>query len=181
MADTQNFKDLSLEELLVLYKDCSVEAFEEFFRRTKKLVYNFLLKRLGNAADADDVFQETYFRVHKYVSSYNSEKKALVWLMFVARNAMIDRIKARQKDVNDTELTEFIAAKDNTDEQSIFKSLINELFENLAPDEVSLLADRIFNEESYDELSAKHGLTPANARQKISRILKKLREGLINS
>ncbi len=177
MSEPIHFKTLSLEELLELYKGSSPEAFNEFFNRTKKLVYNYLRKRLGNASDADDVFQETYLRVHKYVYTYNPEKKAIVWLMFIARHAMIDRCNARKKEMANSEMVDRLVAKDATDEQSMFSSLVNHLFKDLSSEEVSLISSRIFNEDSYEDIAREYGISEVNARQKISRVLKRFREG----
>lgn len=70
--------EATLEFLLARYRDSDPEAFREFYRRTKTLVLHFLLRNLKNRADAEDVFQETYFRVHRYVASYDQERNGVV-------------------------------------------------------------------------------------------------------
>lgn len=79
-------EDQSNEELLRRYQNADPRAFDEFFRRTKTLVYGYLLARLKNRGDADDAFQETYFRIHRYIDTFDPSRNALAWVMTIARN-----------------------------------------------------------------------------------------------
>ena len=173
-----SLKDLPPEEILRLYREGDPDAFREFYRRTNKLVLNYLKRGLLNLADAEDVLQETYFRAHRYISTYRVEKNAVTWLIAIARNAMIDRIKARggQKATGGLPIDQ-VPSSSRTDEQLLFQDLLKQVCIGLNESEILLLRDRILGEESFGELSEKHGWTEVNARKKVSRLLRRLRGG----
>lgn len=170
----------SLEELLTLYKRSDPDAFKEFFKRTSKLVFNFLRLKLGSSSEAEDVMQDTYFRVHRYVSSYDPTRSALGWLMSIARNAMLDHIHARKGLSNAASLDDLKQASNDigADELSELRQLVDQACCDLSKDELELLFQRVILGASYEEIAAVRGIGVDNARQKISRLLKRLRSGL---
>lgn len=173
----RDFNNANLEELLDLYRQSEPEAFTEFFNRTSKLVFNFLTLKLGNRTEAEDVMQETYFRIHRYVSSYDKERNALAWVMSIARNAMIDHIQSKRgarpsADINELQLASGLPGPDRLAE---FRQLAAQICKGLTIEERELVVDRIVNDYSYEEIAGQRGISAENARQKISRLLKRLR------
>ena len=51
----------------------SVEAFEQLVLQYQDSLYRFLLVRANNRADAEDILQETFVAVFKYLSGYQSK------------------------------------------------------------------------------------------------------------
>jgi RNA polymerase sigma-70 factor, ECF subfamily len=69
----------------------------EHYRRP---LYAFLYKMLeGRAADADEVFQEVWFRVIKNVERYE-DQSFLSWLFRIAHNLIIDRARRTKMTVD---------------------------------------------------------------------------------
>jgi len=74
-------------------------AFEQLYRRYARAVFGLALRRLGDRASAEDAVQETFASVWRSARSYRRERGAgASWLFVVARNAIVDRARAR-KDV----------------------------------------------------------------------------------
>lgn len=171
-----------LEKLLELYREGNPDAFTEFYKRTNKFIYNFLRTYLSAADEADEVFQETYFRIHKYVSTYDTSKKAIVWLISISRNCLRDylRVKMKNKEMMVNELSENLASSDRADALIKLESLISEICAELTREETKILLDRLLQEDSYEELAQKYGVTTETARQRVSRILRKLKDTLKN-
>ena len=176
MREREDLRKATLEELLALYQKGSMAAFNEMFTRTKQLVYGYLVKGLRNQADADDVFQEVYIRIHRYVSSYDPSRGAATWIISIARHAMIDRMRSQRRDNANVELNDELTAVDRTDEISFIKSLAEDLFKGLAVEDVKILTDKIFKQESYEAIAETYGLSVSNARQKVSRLLRRLKQ-----
>lgn len=166
----------SLEELLTRYRDSDPVAFREFYRRTKVLVFHYLSQRLRNRADAEDVFQETYFRVHRYVGTYDPARSGATWLLSIARNAMIDRLKATRRAPESNEaLIQASAGPSRADELSTLRSLFEDACRTMSPEEIGLLFQRVFLESSFEEIAEERQITPANARQRLSRLLRRIK------
>ena len=71
-------------------------AFELLYRRFSRAVYGFALRRLGDRGRAEDAVQETFASVWRSARSYRPERgPGAPWLYAVARNAIVDRARAR--------------------------------------------------------------------------------------
>src|SRR3954465_10081427 len=71
-------------------------AFELLYRRYARSVFGLALRRLGDRARAEDAVQETFTSIWRSAKSYRPERgPGAPWLYAVARNAIIDRSRAR--------------------------------------------------------------------------------------
>jgi RNA polymerase sigma-70 factor (ECF subfamily) len=50
----------------------------------------FIVRRVGNEADADDVLQEVFLRIHRYRGGVERDDRLVAWLFQVTRNAIAD-------------------------------------------------------------------------------------------
>ncbi|RCK74605.1 MAG: RNA polymerase ECF-type sigma factor [Candidatus Ozemobacter sibiricus] len=66
-----------------------LDAFEHLVRRHQGVVYRFLYHFLGNAADAEDLTQETFLTLHRKLSQHNPALSFRAWLMTIARHLAI--------------------------------------------------------------------------------------------
>lgn len=63
--------------------------YESYFPR----VYRFALKRLGDAAEAEDVTQEVFETIFKALPSYRGDSSLLVWIFGITRNKVNRRFR----------------------------------------------------------------------------------------
>jgi RNA polymerase sigma-70 factor (ECF subfamily) len=71
-------------------------AFEELYRRYSRSVFGFALRRLGDRGRAEDAVQETFAAIWRSAGTYRPERGCgATWLYTVARNAIVDRARAR--------------------------------------------------------------------------------------
>jgi RNA polymerase sigma-70 factor (ECF subfamily) len=74
------------------------EAFAELYRRFGRPVLGMATRRLGDDGWAEDVTQETFAAVWRSARSYRAERGSVsAWLFGVARNAIVDRARARHE------------------------------------------------------------------------------------
>jgi RNA polymerase sigma-70 factor (ECF subfamily) len=74
------------------------EAFDVLYRRFVRPVFALALRRLGDRGRAEDATQETFASVWRSASSYQAERgPGAPWLYAVARNAIVDRTRARSE------------------------------------------------------------------------------------
>jgi RNA polymerase sigma-70 factor (ECF subfamily) len=72
------------------------EAFDVLYNRFVRPVFALALRRLGDRGRAEDATQETFTAVWRSASSYRPERgPGAPWLYAVARNAIVDRTRAR--------------------------------------------------------------------------------------
>lgn len=84
------------EDLMVMYQQGEVRAFEILLGRHRKAVYNFILRFVGDRETAEDLLQETFMRVIKGADAYKRQAKFTTWLYTIARNLCVDQTRRRK-------------------------------------------------------------------------------------
>jgi RNA polymerase sigma-70 factor (ECF subfamily) len=85
-------------ELLVRVGERDRAAFEELYHRYVRSIMGLALRRLRDRGRAEDAVQEIFAAVWRSAASYRPERgPAAPWLYAVARNAIIDRMRARSE------------------------------------------------------------------------------------
>lgn len=168
-----------LEALLEAYQDGSLKAFDEFFLKTKDPFFRYVLRRVGNTEAAQDVTQDVYFRLHRYIASFKKgEGKALYWVLSIIQNCIFD-YWAKHKFEAQTQKSAYegeIEGDSNPEDAFFFKELILQLDKNIDRDELEILLERLVAELSFEEIAERRGIRSDNARQKFFRTLKKIRK-----
>ncbi|NJM06274.1 sigma-70 family RNA polymerase sigma factor [Candidatus Gracilibacteria bacterium] len=73
-------------------------AFAELVERYTGAVFNLAYRMLNNAQDAEDAVQEIFLRAYRRLDSYDTERKFVTWLLTIASNYCIDRLRRRRFD-----------------------------------------------------------------------------------
>ena len=85
-------------ELILRAGDGDRGAFEVLYRRYARSVFGLALRRLGDRGRAEDAVQETFASVWRAARSYRPERgPGGPWIYAVARNAIVDRSRARSE------------------------------------------------------------------------------------
>jgi RNA polymerase sigma-70 factor (ECF subfamily) len=80
------------------------DHFYELVKRYEKSLYNFGLRMCDNPSDAEDMVQDTFLNVFKYLEGFRYETKFRNWLYRVATSACLKK-KRRSKYAPDRELS----------------------------------------------------------------------------
>jgi RNA polymerase sigma-70 factor (ECF subfamily) len=74
------------------------EAFDVLYHRFVRPVFALALRRLGDRGRAEDATQETFTSIWRSAGSYRADRgPGAPWLYAVARNAIVDRARARSE------------------------------------------------------------------------------------
>ena len=172
--------EITDEQLMEQYRNGSMEAFEELYERHKGKVYGYLGKRVSNRFDRDEIHQNVFLKLHRSRHRYNSSFPFLPWLFTLCRNVLIDFIRTKEAKegrlVAGEGLIEGLSAVDSEDSGiDVLAPVISELNE----DQREAIRMRYGEDFSFEEIARKLNTSVPNARQIISRAIKKLR-GLVN-
>lgn len=92
-----NSKDLSDEQLIVRAARGDTSAFETLYDRHAAAVMGLALKITGERAAAEELVQETFWRVWRNAASYEVQRGLFVgWMFGIARNLCIDLLRRRR-------------------------------------------------------------------------------------
>ena len=71
------------------------KALELLIRRHERMVYNVALRFLNDDAQAEDICQETFYRVYRAAASYTPDAKYTTWLYTIVRNLCFNALRKR--------------------------------------------------------------------------------------
>ena len=85
------------EDLMLAYAAGNVAAFEIIVKRHERPLFNFILRSVGRRDIAEELLQETFLRIIKSASKYQTTAKFTTWAYTIARNICIDRARKFKK------------------------------------------------------------------------------------
>jgi len=83
------------EALMLAYAGGDAGAFDTLYARHRGGVYRYLLRHCGNAATADEMFQDVWLRVVRARASYVPTARFATWLYRIAHHRIIDHWRAQ--------------------------------------------------------------------------------------
>lgn len=72
-----------------------VRLFEELIRKTHKQAYSLAFRLTGNAAEAEDLVQESLIRAFRFFGKYDQSLPFTSWLYRIMTNAHIDSVRRK--------------------------------------------------------------------------------------
>lgn len=73
-----------------------VAAFEEIYRRYRRLVYAITMRMTGNPADAEDLTQKSFFALAQKIGSFRGEAAFASWLYRITVNQVLMYFRRRK-------------------------------------------------------------------------------------
>lgn len=186
-------RDDSDESLMLRYRDGDVRAFEVLVNRHRKAIYNFILRFVRDAAQAEDVLQDTFLRVIKGADAYEKQAKFTTWLFTIARNLCVDaarRGKHRKAasldapvgDEDGAALIDLVAGGDaGADKQAISRELgvrLKKAIESLPDEQREIFLLREVSDLQFNEIAQIVGCPENTVKSRMRYALEKLREAL---
>ena len=85
----------SLEDLLASTVAGDRQAFAQLYQLTAGRILAIVLRLVGNRTIAEEILQEAFLAIWRKADQYNLERGTpLAWMMTIARNKAIDRLRA---------------------------------------------------------------------------------------
>ncbi len=81
------------EEVMLAYQKDEVSAMDELLRRYKNPLYRFSLRLVGNDAEAQDIAQEVFLRLHQHRYEYRPIGKFSTWIFGIAHNIAVSHLR----------------------------------------------------------------------------------------
>ena len=110
------------EELMLRFRGGDEAAFEMLYRRHEKPLLNFFYRVVMNPVEAENLCQETFFRIVRARKKYEASAKFKTWLFEIALNLCRDRTRrmkhrshlslnaqASSQNCGDVKLQEFVS------------------------------------------------------------------------
>lgn len=158
------------------YKEVNEEQRKFFlysFRKYGNLIHNYVVSRIRNSDDAEDIMQDIFIKLWKTKSTdIRSEKAIRKYLIYLANQCLVDYYRKRKLEVSITE-----TEKENEQEKlsienfdggqrrkAIATDLIDRLRDFLPTDKFIILYSRLVEDLSIREIADMFGIKPRSAR-----------------
>ncbi|EKF20676.1 sigma-70 family RNA polymerase sigma factor [Nitratireductor pacificus] len=158
-------------------------AFDLLYRHTSAKLFGVCLRILQDRAEAEEALQEVYVKLWTRADRFAaSELSPISWLVAVARNHAIDRLRARKKPARELdEATDIADPAPDPETMAVAggeRRRIDACLEELETDRAKAVRGAYLNGDSYAELAARFGVPLNTMRTWLRRSLISLRECL---
>ena len=176
--------DDPIADLLIRIARQDREAFRAIYPATSAKLMGVLLRILGTRAEAEDALQEVYTRVWLRAGRYDASKgRGMTWLIAIARNHAIDRLRARPPQTSSGDDGEALDRLSDP-RPGVLEGLVAQgearrivdCFGELEPDRAASVQGAYLDGLSYEELARRFGVPLNTMRTWLRRSLVKLRE-----
>lgn len=183
MESRSQVRDSTSDEILMAaYQAGSEAAFSELFERHAGSVFGFLVRRLGDAALAEDVYQEAFLRVHRARQTYDPQRPFRAWLFGIVHNLLTDTLRHRGRSVETSDDVQLVSDGGSPEQLAIARqsaSALGRALTSLPSDEATVLILARLEGLSYDDIGGILGRSAAATKQLAYRALKHVRAQMI--
>ncbi|MCB8942169.1 MAG: sigma-70 family RNA polymerase sigma factor [Ardenticatenaceae bacterium] len=166
---------------LVRHAQRDLRAFSALYERYATRVYRYLLFRVGNADDAQDLTSQTFLAAMENLPKYRGQSQFIAWLLGIARHKTADQFR-RRKPETAIEDVEMLADNHEHPDELIGRQLeveqVTRKLQILAPDRAEALSLRLFAELEVREIAQIMDRDEAAVRMLVWRGLKDLQAQL---
>ncbi len=85
------------EELIAKFQAGDIYAYEQIVRRYKEPLLNFVFRFIGDLVEAEDIVQDTFYRVYKNKHYYKEVAKFSTWIYTIASNLAKTELRRRRR------------------------------------------------------------------------------------
>lgn len=186
------FNATEMNELIARCQLGDLGAFDELITRYQKYVFNLVYQHLGNVDDIEDIAQEIFLRVFRFIRKYRGEASFESWIYkivlnycrsYARRRSMLAKLffvpveRDEEKSVDVIENQPDVASNPQVlfEHRQVAQSIIEEL-RKLPHIYRDILIMREVNELSYEEISAILGISIGTVKSRISRARSMIRD-----
>jgi RNA polymerase sigma-70 factor (ECF subfamily) len=174
-----------LAERVTAAKAGDRSAFDDLVRATYADAYTLAYRLVGNEEDARDVVQEAYLRAYKSLKKFREDAAFSTWLYRIVANcastALGKRNRTRHEVLDDDAMLEETRVESDPVAHNEALAERDRLTDALAelPDALrSVVVLRDVYDLPHDAIAAELGISEANAKVRLHRARRKLRETL---
>jgi len=165
------------DELIAAAQRGGQAAFAEIVRRYQRAIYRVAYALTRNAADADDLAQETFVRAWGAIGRFERGQPLYPWLARIATNQAFSLFRTRKRRP-ETPIEPLLEAgmqwgvEDDPAEHTARRerdAKLRACFAALAPEHQAVLALRVVQDLSYDEIARALGVPIGTVMSRLSR------------
>jgi RNA polymerase sigma-70 factor (ECF subfamily) len=167
---------ISDSELIAGVQNGDSLAFSELDAKWRPILFGMFVRKLSNNAYADDLVQETLFRVWKKSALYNAESGTFgAWIRRIASNVLVDSYRSKGRTVK-ADVLEFNEPEqfDNAADTNEAVELVREAVLDL-PESMRLPMELYLSGKTISQISRETGATLGSVKGRIFQAQQRMR------
>lgn len=161
------------EVLISKLKKQDEEAFEEIYEKYCKLVFLVINNIVHDKEVTKELTSDTFMKMYKSISTFDSSKKFSPWLTTIARNTAINYVN-RDKDKHLVYNEEIVnSTEDNNNDEAI------KIISTLEGLEQKIVELKIMNNCTYSEISQILNISKSEVYRKYNSGIQKIKNSII--
>lgn len=154
-------------------------AFSQLYERYAAHIYRYLLARVNNTHDAQDLTAQTFAAALQNSRQYRGEGSVAAWLTVIARNTAVNFYRQRRDELPlDDDVPNSSPQPEEVVSTQLRLRALQAAIQRLPADRAEVIRLRIFGELSTAETAALMGKSEAAVKMLLHRALGDLREQL---
>ncbi|MBI9044101.1 MAG: RNA polymerase sigma factor [Anaerolineaceae bacterium] len=155
-------------------------AFGQLYDRHVQSIYRYLLSRLGNRSEAEDITSQTFLAALEQLNKYQHKGHFPAWLFSIARNKLVDHYRNQQKQIplDQEHPAKMVSDQVNESIQSDKIDLLRKEIDKLSESEMELLRLRFVAQLRFREIASILGRKEDTVKKTLYRLLARIKSQL---
>lgn len=167
----------NIEILMARYQQGDFDAATDLIGRISPQLHRFFLAQSASRADADDLLQETWLRIHKVRHTFRPGEPALPWFYAIARHVRVDHYrKSMRTAIGERQLEAMSEEAATVPRESDHADGLSALLAPLSGSQREVIEMLKIAGMSLEEVARATSSSVGSVKQKVHRAYKKLRE-----
>jgi len=185
----ENREKLTDEQLISRFQNGDVSSFDILVRRYQNPLFNYVSRFVGDATEAEDIVQETFYRLYRNKHYYKEIAKFSTWIYTIAGNLARTELRRKKKrkffSINffmstdkDYDIPDPTSSPEEKLDAVVTDEIIQKAIKKLAPKFKEVILLRDVQGFSYDEIAEIVNVPLGTIKSRVNRARLKLQEDL---
>lgn len=153
---------------------------QQIWEQFSEQLHGFILRRVANPLDADDILQDVFVKIHTRVETVKDTERLGAWLYSLTRHTIIDYYRTRQPDLPLPDTLEGSSAPQGPEPQAQIAAGLKLMISDLPDKYRQALLLTEFEGLKQVELAERLGLSLSGAKSRVQRGRALLRQALFD-
>ena len=177
-ASEEPIRDGGVEALMVGYQQSDQQAAAALVAQLLPPIFQFFFAQSRNRAEAEDLLQDFWLRIHKARATFRSGEPLLPWLYAIARRVRVDHYRKTRRVKEHEVASEQLPEKASQDSVPPASPKIADLLKSLPESQREVLLLLKVSGMSLEEVARATGVSIGSVKQKAHRAYESLRKSL---
>ena len=176
--------DPKLKKCIEEVQNGQLESFGYVIEKYQTLALNIALPIVKNQEDAEEIVQDAFVKVYRFIQQYNGESRFSSWLYKIVYNTALTKLNTntkqwmRDNEIKSTNEKEKVTDKidERTLDRQIRSRMLDEALDQLPESDKLLVTLYYLAEKSIAEIAEITAWNPSKCKVKLMRARRKMRE-----